>query len=544
MFRANPNDGQMNFMDPYLYYSHTIKEKLRRSWAPYFRQHIFNNIDEERFAVLYSNKASRPNTPVNILVGLLFLKELCSWTDNEMLDSLYFDYRVQYALGITDLEKESVSINTITNFRNRLCCYEKETGVDLLQREVDALTKALVQLSQMDISLTRQDSMMVSANCKKMNRLELVYTVNAHMVKELEKYAPEYIPPSCGHYLDKDDQNKQLYRVKKEHLEEKLVELLNESLDLYSTVPEIFQNSEAFANLSRLLEEQTVCREDKRVPREKKDIPSSSLQNPSEPDATYRKKKNQDHTGYVLDLLEARDPVKKMSIILYHEEQQNIVSDVELGQNALESPSLDGVKVIANDGGFYAPETLKKAEELQIDMVFSALTGRKAQEGILGVNEFLLHPETKAVCLCPGLKEPVNAAYDAEKQQYTAKFDKGECLACSLFQICPVKEQVKYNTLSFTENKRQLDICRSKMDTTEYMALADFRAGVEGVPSVLRRRYNIDHIPVRGLLRRGAWIHSKIIAFNFQSFFTYLREKEAELKALFQNNPEYATACG
>lgn len=544
MFKANLNDGQVNFMDPYLYYSNTIKAMLHRGWAPYFRQHIFDNIDEERFAVLYSNKASRPNTPVNILVGLLFLKELCGWTDNEMLGSLYFDYRVQYALGITDLEKGSVSINTITNFRNRLCCYEKETGVDLLQQEVEALTKALVQLSQMDTSLARQDSMMVSANCKKMNRLELVYTVNARMVKQLKQHAPGCIPPSCGHYLDKDDQNKQLYRVKKENLEDKLVELLNESLDLYDAIPETLQDTEAFANLSRLLEEQTVCSEDKRVPREKKDISASSLQNPSEPDATYRKKKNQDHTGYVLDLLEARDPVKEMSIILYHEEQQNIVSDVELGQNALKSPNIGGIEVMVNDGGFYAPETLKKAEELQIDMIFSALTGRKAQEGILGANEFLLHPETNTVCLCPGLKEPVSAAYDAEKQQYTAKFDKGVCLACPLFQTCPVKEQVKYNALSFTENKRQLDICRSRMGTAEYRALADFRAGVEGVPSVLRRRYNIDHIPVRGMLRRGAWIHSKIMAFNFQSFFTYLRKKETKLRALFQNNLECATGCG
>jgi len=544
MFRANPNERQMNIKDPYLYYSNPIKDMFHRSWAPYFFEHIFSNIDEERFAVLYSSKASRPNTPVNILVGLFFLKELCGWTDDEMLSSLYFDYRVQYALGITDLEKESVSINTITNFRNRLCRYEEETGVDLLQQEVEALTKALVQLSQMDTSLARQDSMMVSANCKKMNRLELVYAVNILMVKQLEKHAPESIPPSCGHYLEQGDQNKQLYRVKKDQLADKLVELLNESLDLYSSVPETLQGTEAFLSLVRLLEEQTVCSEGKRMPREKEDISASSLQNPSEPDATYRKKKNQDHTGYAFSLIEARDIVKEMSVILYHEEQQNIVSDVEFGQNSLKSSNLDGVEVIANDGGFYAPETLKKAEELQIEMIFSALTGRKAQEGILGVNEFLLHPETNAIYLCPGLKEPISAAYDAEKQQYTAKFAKPDCLACSLFPICPVKEQVKYNTLSFTENKRQLDICRSKMGTEEYKELADFRAGVEGVPSVLRRRYNIDHIPVRGLLRRGAWIHSKIMAFNFHSFFTYLRKKEAGLRALFQNNQECATGCG
>ncbi len=529
MFKQNPNDGQMNIMDPYLSYSKSVIDMLQKSWAPYFRQHIFHKIEEERFAVLYSNKASRPNTPVNILVGLLFLKELCGWTDAEMLSSFFFDYRVQYALGVTELDKERFCINTITNFRGRLCRYEEQTGIDLLQQEVDALTKAIIGLIQMDTSLTRQDSMMLSANCKKMNRLELIYTVNANMVKQLDQYS---IPPSCQHYLDKNDKNEQLYRLKKEHVESKLVELLNESLDLLAAVPAGLQNGEHFANLFRMLDEQTMSSDGKVVPKPKEDIAASSLQNPSEPDATYRKKKNRDHIGYVLNLVEARDDAKEMSMIIYHEEQQNIISDVELGQNSLKT-ELNGVKVIANDGGYYAPQTIKEANERQIDMIFSALTGRKAVDEILGVNEFLLNND-RLICLCPGLKEPVTASYDQDKEFYRAKFNKADCEACPLINTCPVKEQVRYYDLSFTENKLQADICRSRMGTAEYKAMADFRAGVEGVPSILRRRYHIDNIPVRGLLRRGVWIHSKIMACNFHSFFTYLKQKGAELAAVAQ----------
>lgn len=122
---------------------------------------------------------------MNILVGLFFLKELCGWTDEEMIGAFYFDYRVQYALAITDFDKERLCINTITNFRNRLCNYEEKNTVDLLQQQVDALTEELIRVSEMDNSLARQDSLMVSANCKKMNRLELVYTVNVNMIKVL-----------------------------------------------------------------------------------------------------------------------------------------------------------------------------------------------------------------------------------------------------------------------------------------------------------------------------------------------------------------------
>ena len=84
-----------------------------------------------------------------------------------MLSAVYFDYRVQHALGITDFEKQRLCINTVSNFRSRLCAHEAKTGEDLLQQEVDALTGELIKVSEMDTSLARQDSMMVSANCKK-----------------------------------------------------------------------------------------------------------------------------------------------------------------------------------------------------------------------------------------------------------------------------------------------------------------------------------------------------------------------------------------
>jgi len=40
------------------------------------------------------------------------------------------------------------------------------------------------------------------------------------------------------------------------------------------------------------------------------------------------------------------------------------------------------------------------------------------------------------------------------------------------------------------------------MGTSEYQQLARKRAGVEGIPSALRRRYKIDHLPVRGDVQR------------------------------------------
>ena len=53
-----------------------------------------------------------------------------------------------------------------------------------------------------------------------------------------------------------------------------------------------------------------------------------------------------------------------------------------------------------------------------------------------------------------------------------------------------------------------------KLSTEEYKKYARKRNGVEGIPSILRRRYDVDHMPVRGLLRSKLWFGFKIGAIN------------------------------
>jgi hypothetical protein len=43
---------------------------LKESWAGTFYREVFVRIDEEPFAVLYSNEPSRPNKLINILMSL------------------------------------------------------------------------------------------------------------------------------------------------------------------------------------------------------------------------------------------------------------------------------------------------------------------------------------------------------------------------------------------------------------------------------------------------------------------------------------------
>lgn len=82
---------------------------LERSWAKQFAEKIFPLINEEKFSVLYSDKASRPNTPVNVIIGGMVLQELLDLTDEEFMDSLLFDIRFQYALHTTSFKEQPIS---------------------------------------------------------------------------------------------------------------------------------------------------------------------------------------------------------------------------------------------------------------------------------------------------------------------------------------------------------------------------------------------------------------------------------------------------
>lgn len=117
------------------------KKFLDKSWAKTFSEKIFPNICEEDFACLYSNNYSRPNTPVNVIVGALILKEALGDSDDELVQALMFDIRYQYALHTTSFEEQPLSDRTLSRFRARCLAYETETGIDLIHECVVKLEK-------------------------------------------------------------------------------------------------------------------------------------------------------------------------------------------------------------------------------------------------------------------------------------------------------------------------------------------------------------------------------------------------------------------
>jgi hypothetical protein len=104
------------------------RKRLEGSWAGVFYERCFCRISEETFAVLYADCPSRPNTPVNVLVGLELLKAGFGWSDEELYDAFSFNVQVRYALGYQDLGRVTLPCGRCTTFGNGWPVTTKSTG--------------------------------------------------------------------------------------------------------------------------------------------------------------------------------------------------------------------------------------------------------------------------------------------------------------------------------------------------------------------------------------------------------------------------------
>jgi len=258
-----------------------------------------------------------------------------------------------------------------------------------------------------------------------------------------------------------------------------------------------------------------------------KHISPNSLQNPTDPDATYRKKGKKKHIGYTANLIEKFDDNNRM--IEGYDLQKNTYSDQKFAEDTIKK--LEDTTLIT-DGAYFSEDINNKARARGITLIPTNLIGgTKNSNG----DKFEIDEKEHLVKKCPSGHQPVNSKF--KEGSYRAHFDKKHCNNCPFRKDCPVIEQQK--SYLFKVSEKTLYRCQliTRMGTPEYQELASKRAGIEGIPSVLRRRYKIDHLPVRGEVRVKVWLGLKISAINCKRLIKGLMNKPIpELSILLFNH--------
>lgn len=335
MFRKNTKHQQPALISAASELPEKQRKRLENSWAGTFYKEFFCRIDEEAFAVLYSQKGSRPNVPVNVLVGLEALKSGFGWSDEELYESYCYNLQVRYALGYDRLGDGDFEIRTLYYFRERLSRYNAEQGINLLEQAFEQITDAQITSLKVRTGMQRMDSTQIASNIVSASRLQLLVEglqrlerilSETDRVRLAETFAP-YTKDSAGHYT---------YRVKgKKAVQEHLEKIGQAIYMLLQELTPAYVAETAFQVLERLLAENFHLADSEVRPKENNEITSGCLQSVDDLEATYRTKGNAHYKGYVANLTETCDPENELQLITKVQVAPNNVDDSQLLADAL-----------------------------------------------------------------------------------------------------------------------------------------------------------------------------------------------------------------
>ena len=478
-FKVNSSQ-QISFNDSVFSLTAREKKALDNSWAKIFADEIFPNIDEERFSVLYSSKASRPNAPVNVIIGALIIKELFDYSDDEIVENLMLDLHLQYALHTTSFEEQPISDKTLSRFRSRCYNYETTHGIDLYHDCVKDLSSKIAKLMNLSGRIKRMDSMMIESNIRFLSRMELIYTCISKLAIYFDKNYPNKIPDDLKHYTDSNDYNRIFYHQLNDNIEQIIQALLSDSDKLLELCGTDYEEVTEYQLFLRCLSDQTVVENGKRRLRTKEDgtMNSTALQNPSDPDATYRNKAGKLHRGYVANLEEI---------------------------------------VLITDGGYAGQDNFALAKEKNIKLITTALIGKEAPDALA---DFTFNDDGTILLRCAAGHEPVRQSYTKTTRQCKVSFNCNHCVGCPSQGQCRPKIDGWNATFITSKNASNRAKSQRYMQSEEFSNYAKLRNGVETVPANIRKNYRLDKLP-RGKQRGKFFFGSKIAALNFRKLFGF-----------------------
>jgi hypothetical protein len=286
-----------------------------------------------------------------------------------LYENFHFNYLYQKALGVEDINQFSFSIRTLYNFRLSLVEYEKENDKDLYSSIFKEGRDRIISELGLKTGIQRTDSVMIGANIKRMSRFTLFHKVLSNLVKELLN-CKEIVSDELKELVS-EEEDAAYYRLTKKQVEEKLKDLVNflyVHVERWKNHKEINKTS-AYLIASRLLEEQcNVINPTKVDLKEPQDIAGGSLQNPIDPDATYRLKREEKHHGYSVHGTEICDPENKIQVITAIETVKNNVDDAKVLSETLSILKEEtNIKMIIADGGFLSDEVIQECQVNEIE---------------------------------------------------------------------------------------------------------------------------------------------------------------------------------
>ena len=495
---------QGELFDPWSFLSPKRRRLLDQSWAGLFKKYILCELPVSQLAPFFSEGFGRPTKELHTALGVLVLQQSLDFTDVETVDQLAFNIQWHYALNITE-ESDSAkyfSEKTLWNMRS----IAVENGLEATLFE--DITAKLADVFNVNTDKQRIDSVHIKSNMRRLGRVGIFSkSIHKFMVNLKRGFKAQFETVDQA-IIDKYFSEKALGCFSMVKPSEAKKTLASVAKDLFALV-EQFKDCKpvcamhSYKLLERVLKEQCnlqVSDGQKRVEVKKpKEIASNSLQNPSDPDATYSGHKGQ---GYQLQVMETYTDTedkqvksKTLNLVTHVEVEKACDSDAQALIPAIESTQKRGLgpAELEADTLYGSDGNYQGAKSMGVELV--APVKGKSKENSLSLSEFELSGKGH-VLACPAGQKPLTSK--KKKTRFTQGFSCQTCAKCPLIDDCPVRPGKRYYYLHYDERAMRVAKRRATEQTSEFKDRYRWRAGVEATMSELDRRTGVKRLRVRG----------------------------------------------
>ncbi len=525
MFR--PKSKQKSIFDHDVYLPTQKVEALEKTWAGPFRRRVLPLIDEEPFRPFYCPDNGRPNVPVAILIGVSILKELHNLTDKEVLGSLEFDLRWQYAFEINALEAH-ICQKTLHNFRTLV------TGNNKAREIFSSTTDKIIKAAGLSTDKQRLDSTHIVSNMANLSRLELFVRTIEGFLRQLEKKHPKLYKKLPALY-DKVYRQRAGYfaDVKSSRAKRRLAKCARHLYDLVDR----FRGHREISRLKyyrlmvRLLEEQceVISEDDRRkvVLKSPEEIPADSLQTPADPDATYGPK-GKGYKAAIAESCSEENPFQVITDVAVTAAHVSDQKQVEPTIERLEEAGHKPTELFA-DAGYGSGENIVAAQERQVKLCAPITSGKDPDLKKIQLSDFEVTSDCRQVLSCLKDHAPLKCKECGGGKAVIAVFSAKHCTQCEFLPICPVKRQkggnyrLRYKLKEMATSRR-----RQEQESEDFKERYKIRSGIEATISEAQRLTGLKRSWTRGKERLSMSVYMKALAINIKRFVQSELEKAKE----------------
>jgi hypothetical protein len=506
-----------DMFDPFPFLGPKRKQRIEESWAKIFREHILPTLPVEKVFSQYDPVMGAPTKELYAMLGLMIIQQMHDLTDEEAVDQFAYNLQWHYALNITSTDDADAYVSPKTLWTMRDTLTEKGLYTALF----DEVATKLSEVFSVDISKQRFDSVHVFSNMRHLGRIGLfVKTVRKFLVN-LKRHHKELYDALDQVLADR-------YMTKKGESVFSLVKPSESTKTLAALADDVFTLVERFRGtepvvamssyqlLARLLKEQCIVeRVDTHTTqvsvKANKDVPSDSLQSPSDPDASYDGHKGKGYQVQVAESYNTDEDANTLNLITSVMVEPAHKSDAHATIPLIEATEKLGLKPkeALADTPYGSDENCQKAKTMGVEIV-SPVMGKLGEETV-PLTEFTMNDKNEVISCPTGCKPEKTKSKDGN---HTALFSKRTCSGCSKKKTCPTLPGKKGRYLRYNDKALRLAERRAREDTPEFRDRYRFRAGIEGTMSQLDRLTGLKQLRVRGLSKVSFAAYLKAAGLN------------------------------